>query len=67
MSKDSSDELAALLVQCESALGQYSSRTGASMFGELSKKPPSKLTMQNKSAEQKRAALLTQRASRLIR
>jgi hypothetical protein len=67
MSKDSSDELAALLAQCESALGQYSSRTGASMFGEFSNKPTYKDTMQSKSAEQKRAAPLTQRASKLIR
>jgi|TARA_B110001469_G_scaffold33851_1_gene34267 hypothetical protein len=66
MSEDSSEELAALLAQCESALGQYSRRTGASMFSEVANKPPSQNTMQSKPAEQKRAALLTQRISRLV-
>jgi hypothetical protein len=67
MNKDSSQELAALMAQCESALGQYSSRTGASMFGDHANKETPKLATKGKPAEQKRADLLTQRESRPVR
>jgi hypothetical protein len=39
MSKDTEKEVAVLMVQCESALSEYSNRTGASMFFEAKKTP----------------------------
>jgi hypothetical protein len=39
MSKETEKEVAALIAQCESALTEYSNRTGASMFFEAKKTP----------------------------
>jgi|TARA_B110000503_G_scaffold111056_1_gene166181 hypothetical protein len=66
MSRESSEELAALMAQCESALGEYSSRTGAPMFGEVANNPTSKYTIQSKKLQQKRAALEALRESKLV-
>jgi hypothetical protein len=39
MSTEIEKEVAALMAQCESALTEYSNRTGASKFSEATKKP----------------------------
>jgi hypothetical protein len=39
MSKETEKEVAALMAQCESALTEYSNRTGASIFSEAKKIP----------------------------
>ena len=39
MSKEVEKEIAALMAQCESALTEYSNRTGALMFSEAKKTP----------------------------
>ena len=42
MSNETEKEIAALMAQCESALVDYSNRTGASVFSEASTEPAAK-------------------------
>jgi hypothetical protein len=56
MSKETEKEIAALMAQCESALIEFSNRTGASVFAEALNKPVTETTLKSQAVSEQALA-----------